>query len=297
MRHGFLNIAKPTACTSHDVVNAVRRLMGQRRVGHAGTLDPLATGVLVLGVGHGTRLIEYLAGTRKTYRAEILLGRTTTTDDSAGETLREQPVNVDDAAVRAALGQFKGTIAQVPPVYAAVHIDGTRAYKRARRGEDVTLAPRQVTIHRLELLEIQLPLLSLELECSTGTYVRALARDLGEALGCGAHLAALTRTRVGAFSLADAVPLDALEDRVADRCWQEVLLPLDLPLQHWVARHLSDAETTQVINGVRVAADGTVAPGQCARAYDPQGRLLAVLQAVESTPPLWQPVKVFRYNP
>ena len=223
MRHGFLNIAKPTACTSHDVVNAVRRLLGQRRVGHAGTLDPLATGVLVLGVGHGTRLIEYLAGTRKTYRAEILLGRTTTTDDSAGETLRERPVNVDSATVRAALEEFTGTIAQVPPAFAAVHVDGTRAYKRARRGETVALEPRQVTVFRLEVLELQLPHLTLEVECSTGTYVRALARDLGEALGCGAHLQALTRTCVGSFSLEDAVPLDALEGRITERGWQEDL--------------------------------------------------------------------------
>ena len=297
MRHGFLNIAKPTACTSHDVVNSVRRLIGQRRVGHAGTLDPLATGVLVLGVGHGTRLLEYLAATRKTYRAGILLGRTTTTDDSAGDVMRERPVNVDAATVRAALDRFTGTIEQVPPIFAAVHVAGTRAYVRARRGEDVSLTPRQVTIHRLEILEMQLPRLTLEVECSTGTYVRALARDLGEALGCGAHLAALTRTRVGSFSLDDAVTIDDLEGRHTDQGWQEFLLPLDLPLRHWAARHLSAAETTQVLNGVRVAAENGVSLGQFARAYDPQSRLVAVLEAVDSTPPLWQPVKVFRYNP
>ena len=136
MRHGFLNIDKPTACTSHDVVNSVRRLIGQRRVGHAGTLDPLATGVLVLGVGHGTRLLEYLAATRKTYRAGILLGRTTTTDDAAGELLRERPVTVAAAAVRAALEQFTGTVSQIPPAFAAVHVEGERAYVRARRGEN-----------------------------------------------------------------------------------------------------------------------------------------------------------------
>ena len=297
MRHGFLNIAKPINCTSHDVVNTVRRVVGQRRVGHAGTLDPLACGVLVIGVGHGTRLIEYLANTRKTYRADILLGGTTTTDDSAGDLVQERPVNVDAAAVRAVLKQFTGTIAQVPPAYAAVHVQGTRAYVRARRGETVALEPRQVTIYRLAVLNVQLPRLTLEVECSTGTYIRALARDLGEALGCGAHLAALTRTRVGSYSLADAEPLNALEERIADRGWQEILLPLDLPLRHWPARRLSDAETAQVLNGVRVAADSTVSSGQFARAYDPQGRLIAVMQAGDSTPPLWQPVKVFRYNP
>ena len=297
MRHGFLNIAKPLACTSHDVVDAIRRLLGQRRVGHAGTLDPLACGVLVIGVGHGTRLIEYLAATRKTYRARILLGSTTTTDDSAGDLLEERPVNVDAAAVRAALEQFSGTIAQVPPAYAAVHVQGTRAYVRARRGEAVTLTPRHVTIFGLELLELRLPRLSLEVECSTGTYVRALARDLGEALGCGAHLEALTRTQVGAFSLQDAVPLSQLADRAADQGWDTVMLPLDWPLRHWPACHLSAEEATQVMNGMRVVVSGAVCPGQFARAYDPQGRLLAVLQAVDFPTPLWQPVKVFRYNP
>ena len=297
MRHGFLNIAKPPACTSHDVVDAIRRLLGQRRVGHAGTLDPLACGVLVIGVGHGTRLIEYLAATRKTYRARILFGRTTTTDDSAGDLLEERPVDVDPATVRAALEQFSGTIAQVPPAYAAVHVQGTRAYVRARRGEAVTLTPRHVTIFGLELLELRLPRLSLEVECSTGTYVRALARDLGEALGCGAHLEALTRTQVGAFSLQDAVPLSQLADRAADQGWDTVMLPLDWPLRHWPACHLSAEEATQVMNGMRVAVSGAVCPGQFARAYDPQGRLLAVLQAVDFPTPLWQPVKVFRYNP
>ena len=297
MRHGFLNIAKPPACTSHDVVDAIRRLLGQRRVGHAGTLDPLACGVLVIGVGHGTRLIEYLADTRKMYHARILLGSTTTTDDSAGDLLRERPVNVDAATVRAALEQFSGTIAQVPPAYAAVHVQGTRAYVRARRGEAVTLTPRHVTIFDLELLELRLPRLSLEVECSTGTYVRALARDLGEALGCGAHLEALTRTHVGPFALEDAVPLHALADRAADQGWDTVMLPLDWPLRQWPACHLSAEEATQVMNGMRVAVSGAVCPGQFARAYDPQGSLLAVLQAVDFPTPLWQPVKVFRYNP
>lgn len=296
MRHGFLNIAKPSGCTSHDVVNAVRRLVGQRRVGHAGTLDPLATGVLVVGAGHGTRLIEYLADTRKTYRATILLGQTTTTDDRAGDVLEERAVAVDRAAVQDALERFTGTIAQAPPAFAAVHVQGERAYVRARRGENVALAPRPVTIFRLDLLECALPRLTLEVECSTGTYIRALARDLGAALGCGAHLAALTRTRVGAFALEDAVPLHQLEGRAAEHGWDDVLLPLDWPLRHWPACRLSADEAAQVMNGMRVAA-GAVCAGQFGRAYDPQGRLLAVLRAVDAAPPLWQPVKVFRYNP
>lgn len=297
MLHGFLNINKPTDCTSHDVVNAVRRLAGQRRVGHAGTLDPLARGVLVVGIGHGTRLIEYLKDTRKTYRAGVLLGRTTTTDDSAGEVVSDRPVNVNATAVFAALKQFIGVIAQVPPAFAAVHVAGERAYERARRGEAVALEPRQVTIHRLELLELCLPRLTLEVECSTGTYVRALARDLGEALGCGGHLASLTRTRVGSFSLEEATPLPELADRVARRGWEEVLLPLDLPLRDWPACRLTAAETQQVLNGMRIATGAAVHEGQLARAYDLQGQLVAVMQAVESATPLWQPVKVFRYNP
>ncbi len=296
MRHGFLNIAKPSGVTSHDVVNAVRRLLGQRRVGHAGTLDPPARGVLVVGVGHGTRLIEYLAATRKTYRATVLLGRTTTTDDGAGDLLEERPVAVDAAAARAALSQFTGTLAQVPPAFAAVRVQGQRAYARARRGETVTLAPRPVTIYRLDAVDVTLPRLTLEVECSTGTYIRALARDLGAALGCGGHLESLTRTRVGAFSLEEAVPLHQLAGRAADRNWETALLPLDWPLRHWPERRLSADETARVLNGMSVAASGAPPAGQFARAYDPQGRLLAVLRAVDAAP-LWQPVKVFRYNP
>lgn len=297
MLHGFLNIVKPTDCTSHDVVNTIRRLLGQRRVGHAGTLDPLATGVLAVGIGHGTRLIEYLADTRKTYRAGIVLGQTTTTDDSAGEAVRERPVNVDEPAVLGALEQFRGAIAQVPPAVSAVHVAGERAYKRARRGEAVALEPRQVTIHHLEVVELRLPCLTLEVECSTGTYVRALARDLGEALGCGAHLTTLVRTRVGSFSLEDAIPLQELADRVANGGWQQVLLPLDLPLRHWPACHLTAEEAQRVENGMRIAAGAAVSEGNCARAYDPAGRLIAVLQAAAGARSLWQPVKVFRYNP
>lgn len=296
MRHGFLNIAKPSGVTSHDVVNAVRRLLGQRRVGHAGTLDPPARGVLVVGVGHGTRLIEFLAATRKTYRATVLLGRTTTTDDGAGDLLEERPVAVDAAAARAALGQFTGTLAQVPPAFAAVRVQGQRAYARARRGETVTLAPRPVTIFRLDAVDVTLPRLTLEVECSTGTYIRALARDLGAALGCGGHLESLTRTRVGAFSLEDAVPLQQLAGRAADHGWETALLPLDWPLRHWPERRLNADETARVLHGMSVAADGAPPAGQFARAYDPQGRLLAVLRAVDAAP-LWQPVKVFRYNP
>ena len=299
--HGFLNIAKPADFSSHDVVNVIRRHLGQRRVGHAGTLDPRAEGVLVIGVGLGTRLIEYLAETRKTYRAGILLGRTTTTDDSTGDVLAERPVDTDEFEVRAALTRFSGAIAQVPPAYAAVHVAGTRAYVRARRGETVALAPRQVTIHRLNVLEMEIPRLTLEVECSTGTYLRALARDLGEALGCGAHLEALTRTQVGPFALADAIPLHALADRVTELGWEAVLLPVDLPLRDRAACHLSAEAAAQVLNGMRVvapgAAPGAVREGEFARAYDPAGRLIAVLRAEHAAGPLWQPVKVFRYNP
>jgi tRNA pseudouridine55 synthase len=295
--HGFLNIAKPTDCTSHDVVNAVRRLLGQRRVGHAGTLDPQACGVLVVGVGHGTRLIEYLSVTRKTYQAGILLGSATTTDDSAGEPVKERPVDVGELDVRAALDRFTGTISQVPPAFAAVHVDGTRAYVRARRGETLELEPRTVTIHRLDVLDMQIPHITVEVECSTGTYIRALARDVGEALGCGAHLESLTRTGVGSFALQDAVPLAGLADRVAESDWESVLLPLDLPLQNWPARTLDAHETARILNGMRISADNIAHPGQLGRAYDPQKNLVAVLQAVESDTLLWQPVKVFRYNP
>lgn len=208
---GLLVVDKPAGWTSHDVVARVRRLARTRRVGHAGTLDPMATGVLVLGLGRATRLLGHLALHDKDYDAAITLGVTTETDDAEGEVVArsDAPWTVEQA--RAAMADLTGEISQVPPAYSAVKVDGRRSYARARAGEDVALAARPVTVSRFDLGSVDGPVLTARVTCSSGTYVRALARDLGVALGTGGHLSALRRTRVGAYELAGAHPLAELE--------------------------------------------------------------------------------------
>lgn len=218
---GLLVVDKPAGWTSHDVVARVRRLVGTRRVGHAGTLDPMATGVLVLGVGRGTKLLTFLVGCDKTYAATVRLGQSTSTDDADGPVrFAADPSEVSGPALSAAVAALTGPIRQVPSSVSAVKVDGRRAYARVRAGEAVELTAREVTVHRFDILASRaaraadgLPVLDLDVqvEVSSGTYVRALARDLGAALGVGGHLTALRRTRVGRFDIADAHTLPALE--------------------------------------------------------------------------------------
>jgi tRNA pseudouridine55 synthase len=213
---GVLVVDKPGRLTSHDVVARVRRLAGTRRVGHAGTLDPMATGVLVLGIGRATRLLGHLAAADKAYVATIRLGVATSTGDAEGEVVATgDPSGLTDGAVGAAMGELTGEVEQVPPATSAIKIGGERAYRRARRGENVELPLRWITVSAFELLDRRGADLDVAVVCSTGTYVRALARDLGGLLGLGGHLTALRRTRVGSFSVQGAHPLDELE-RKAD---------------------------------------------------------------------------------
>lgn len=208
---GILNIDKPAGWTSHDVVGKVRRLLGQKSVGHAGTLDPLATGVLLVCVGQATRVAEYLMAGRKLYRATVQLGLTTDTYDIEGATVATAPVpelTHDDLA--RALAPFIGALAQIPPAFSAIKQAGVPAYRRARRGETVTLEARPITIYSIELLAWRPPLVTLDVTCDPGTYIRSLAHDLGQALGCGGALAGLRRLRSGRFGIEDAVSLDDL---------------------------------------------------------------------------------------
>ena len=217
---GVLVVDKPAGWTSHDVVGRVRRLAGTRKVGHAGTLDPMATGVLVLGLGRATRLLGHLAATRKTYAATARLGVRTVTDDADGDVIERIPTGALDAAsVRAAAATLVGDIEQVPSAVSAIKVGGERAYARVRRGESVALAARAVTVYDLHLTDVRLGSehtdIAFTVECSSGTYVRALARDLGRLLGVGGHLTELRRTRVGPFALAQASSLDRCADLIA----------------------------------------------------------------------------------
>lgn len=267
---GVLVVDKDSGMTSHDVVARVRRLAATRRVGHAGTLDPLATGVLVLGIGRATRLLGHLALHDKEYVAGIRLGATTNTDDVEGEVVATSTAPWDRAAVDRAVTGLVGEHAQVPPAFSAIKVNGTRSYVRARAGEAVELAARTVRVDRFAVTAVTGDVLTAEITCSSGTYVRALARDLGAALGTGAHLVSLRRTRVGDYGLDRAVRLDAL---AAD----------DLPVVSLAAavaaafpcRPLSDNEATELRYGRPLASSGAAGVHG---AFAPDGNLIALVE-------------------
>jgi tRNA pseudouridine55 synthase len=209
---GVLVIDKAIGPTSHDVVSAVRSLLGVHKVGHTGTLDPAATGVLPLVLGKATKVASFLAGGKKGYRATVRLGQNTDTLDGEGKVLRERPVHCDEAAVRDVLQRFLGDIQQTPPMYSAKKIDGKRLYEFARKGVEVERAPKAVRIDAIAMLSFASPDVEIDVTCSAGTYLRALAEDIGEALGCGGYLYGLRRTFVGPFGLDSAITLEALRD-------------------------------------------------------------------------------------
>lgn len=219
---GLLLIDKPEGPSSHDVVDAVRRAAGQRRVGHTGTLDPMASGLLLLCVGKMTRLAEYLVGHDKRYLAGVRLGATTDTYDATGKELEKRDVAVDEASVQTALARFRGCFLQRPPAFSAVRQQGQRAYKLARMGREVLLEERSVEVFQLDLVRFDPPDLALDVRCSAGTYIRSLAHDLGQALGCGAHLSRLRRTACGPFSVEQALSLEGL---AKNDSWRDRLLP------------------------------------------------------------------------
>ncbi len=267
---GLLVVDKPSGWTSHDVVARGRRLAGTRKVGHAGTLDPMATGVLLLGIGRATRLLGHLALTDKSYDATVRLGATTVTDDAEGEVVDTQDASAVTAeSLAAAMATLTGELLQVPSSVSAIKVDGVRSYARVRAGESVELRARPVTVSRFELLGRRGDDLDVTVECTTGTYVRALARDLGAALGVGAHLTALRRTRVGPFDLGQARTLEQLGKEL-------VVVPLDDAVAAaFPRRELDDDETAALSYGRPLGPSGL--PG-VAGAFSPEGRCIALLE-------------------
>lgn len=286
---GILNIDKPPGITSHDVVNRIRRVAATRRVGHGGTLDPLATGVLVVALGVATRLLEYVVGQPKTYEAVIRLGQTSTTYDAEGELDPVQQGGLPElgtSEVEQALDQFRGAIEQLPPMYSAVKRHGQPLYHLARQGIEVAREPRQVVIYELALLAWQPPDLQLRVRCSAGTYIRSLAHDLGQVLGTGGYLAALRRTAVGPFTLDTVVPLDMLSpENVAAS-----LLPADSAVSHLPRVEFSAEAANQLRNGQQATSQRSKVETELARAYGPGGDFVGIVAAVGST---WKPRKIF----
>jgi tRNA pseudouridine55 synthase len=274
-REGLVNVDKPAGWTSHDVVAKMRKIAGTRKVGHAGTLDPMATGVLLLGIGRGTKLVGHLALTDKVYDATIRLGAATVTDDAEGEiTATADASGVTDGAVHAQVAKLTGEIQQVPSAVSAIKSGGVRAYERVRAGETVELDARPVTVHRFDVTAIRRDGTVLDIDatvsCSSGTYIRALARDLGAALGVGGHLTALRRTKVGAYGIATSRTLDQLATELTVTPLAEVAASSFLRLD-------VDADTAaRVAHGVPLPATG-LGSGPVA-VFGPDGELLSLVE-------------------
>ncbi len=301
---GILNINKPLGKTSFSIVSMVKRLSGEKRVGHAGTLDPAATGVLPVCLGQGTRITEFLMDDTKVYRAEIELGVTTDTYDADGEiTQRGDPSGISLGQFESALSAFCGLTRQVPPMYSAIKYRGKPLYELAREGITVERKSRPVKIHSIELTDWQPPVAAIEVVCGKGTYIRSLAHDLGQALGCGAHLKSLVRSRCGLLDIKDALSITQLEDAFRYEYWQHFVYPIDAVLAHWAAIVVSDDAREDIRNGRPVLLDNAVSstggpPGPSAarsrcRAYALDGDFLAVLR-FDPEKGQWHPEKVFQ---
>ena len=286
---GILNIDKPAGLTSHDVVQKVRRIGDIRRVGHTGTLDPLATGLLIICVGRATRLAEYLVDQPKTYLATIRLGQATSTYDAEGPVLNETAVTVSEEEVANALNQFRGPISQVPPMFSAVKQNGQRLYKYARAGLELERPARQVTIYELRLLLWEKPNLHVLLVCSAGTYVRSIAHDLGQVLGCGGHITALRRTAVGDFNVENAIPLAEL----SQDNWLDYLQPDDAAVGHLPRLLLTADEAMRLYHGQTVPRQAGQPDASVVRAYDSEGRFVGIVTSEQAH---WQARKIF-YRP
>jgi len=291
---GVLVLDKPIGLTSHEVVQIVRRGTGIKRAGHTGTLDPRASGVLVILIGPAVRLSEYVSASDKRYQATIRLGASTDTYDSEGMVTSEPTsVNLDEITedkFEEILQQFVGEIQQVPPPYSAVKVKGRKAYEMARKGEEVDLEPRTIHVYSLEVLEWAPPEVVIDVYCSSGTYVRSLANDLGNELGVGAHLVGLRRTKSGRFTLRDAVPLRRLQEAFEVGEWYRYLIPAAEALADWPMVELNGDEVELVRHGHRIAAEA--GSHGWARGVSQQGDLVALMEIDPETHE-WQPKKVF----
>lgn len=304
---GVMVVDKPVGLTSHDIVQIIRRGTGIRRAGHTGTLDPRASGVLVVLIGPAVRLSEYVSAADKRYQATVRLGTSTDTYDAEGQIMRTTPVDdISEDRFSEIIKQYVGEIEQVPPPFSAVKVKGRRAYERARQGEEVALKPRKIHVYNLDVLEWAPPEAVLDVYCSSGTYVRSLANDLGDDMGTGAYLIGLRRTKSGRFTLRDAVPLRQLQDAFLAGEWYRYLIPASEALGDWPGVDLDGDQVEKVRHGHRIPAGENakelVDPANhpyaeednygLVRAVTEQGDLVAIMEYIEEDNE-WQPKKVF----
>ena len=288
---GILIVDKPSGMTSHDVVAIIRKGTGFRRIGHTGTLDPRATGVLVVLIGPAVRLSEYLVCDKKGYEATIRFGSVSDTYDGDGKVIQTGRDIPDEEEIMTAMESFTGDIVQVPPAYSAIKINGKKAYDLAREGKEVKLNERHVTIYSFDFIEYNPPELTADIICSSGTYIRSIAHDLGQKLGCGAYLSGLKRTRSGNFSLRDAVPLSVLQKSFEEGNWYQYLIPAADALHEYEEVMLNMETEADILHGRRIPASAGD-HGTLGKAVSEQGELIALLEFVPDTHE-WKPKKVF----
>ena len=287
---GVLVVDKPVGMTSHEVVQIIRRGTNIRRAGHTGTLDPRASGVLVILIGPAVRLSEYVSASDKRYQAVIRLGANTDTYDSDGKVTSTNPIDITEEQFETELKKFIGEITQTPPPYSAIKMQGRPAYEMAREGEEVEMQPRIINVYSLDVLEWAPPEVTVDVHCSSGTYVRSLAFELGEKLGCGAMLSGLRRTKSGRFTLKDAVPLRKLIESFDNNSWYKFVIPAAEALAEWTALSLNNEQVEAIRHGHRIPGEGKA--GEMVRGITEQGELVALLEFDETTKE-FQPRKVF----
>lgn len=297
MYNGIINIHKEAGFTSHDVVARMRGICGQKKIGHTGTLDPQATGVLPVCLGSGTKLCDLLADRDKEYVAGLLLGVSTDTQDTTGRVLQEKPVEAAEEQVREAVMSFVGEYEQVPPMYSALKVDGKKLYELARAGREVERKARFVILHEIEILDIKLPVVTMRVVCSKGTYIRTLCADIGEKLGCGGTMQSLVRTRAGRFRLEQAVTLGELEALRKEGRIRDVLVPVDQMFADCPALHVREDMGKLLENGNALYPNQTAerercTPGRQVRFYRADGSF-AGIYAYDEARDRYMPVKMF----
>lgn len=295
MMHGILPIYKPRGFTSHDIVNQIRRLMGQKKVGHTGTLDPEVEGVLPICLGQATRVAEYIQNRPKRYRGKMRLGISTDTEDQTGSVIEKQAVSqLTRQQIEEVFEKFHGEIEQIPPMYSAVKYQGKRLYELARQGKEVTRKPRKAIIYRLQCLsdvEGAFPIVEFDVICSKGTYIRTLCVDIGKKLGYPAHLASLIRTESGPFHMDDCYSLEKLNQIQSDDEKRQLLFSLDEALGHFPCLTIQESDVQHVLNGASLQVEGLDIDAQIVRVYSESGRFCALYRLEKS---IAKPEKVFR---
>ena len=285
--NGIINVYKEKGYTSHDVVAILRKIAGQKKIGHTGTLDPDATGVLPVCLGRATKVCDLLTDHDKTYETVLLLGKTTDTQDISGEILKEHPTDhLNEAEVIKVIENFKGTYDQIPPMYSALKVNGKKLYELAREGKTVERKSRKVTIYQINIKKIQLPRVRMEVTCSKGTYIRTLCHDIGNRLGTGGFMEELTRTKVGRFELKDSLKLEELSDLAQNGRLEDALIPLDQMFSELQSVVPAEKYISKAYNGNdffknQLSEDGKFCSGEKVRVYDAQGHFIGVYRYME----------------